>query len=179
MNDSRKRTILLFLTVVVMFFLISIFTLNNKKNNTDLNDKVVEKIEHNLKDEDKVKKETYKTVEEFTKAYHLISKDNNVNRLKSVKKLIVEPLYLDLEEGIKIDEEMPKNGYVYRTIEDMSIVDFKVIDDTSVMWEANVWSDWTDEKGTLTDYNIMTIYKILLVNDNGTWKIGQLSLENI
>ncbi len=187
MNNNRKRTLLLFSIVVFMFFLISIFILNNRKSNeTEKYDNlhiksndVINKIDHSLKDEDKIKKETYKIVEEFVKAYHFISADNNLNRLNSVKQFIVEPLYLDLEEGIKSEEEMPKNGYIYRSIEDISIVDFKVVDDTSVMWEVDVWSDWTDEKGTLTDYNIMTIYKILLVNDNGSWKIGQLSLENI
>ncbi len=186
MNNNRKRTLLLFSILVVMFFLFSIFFLNNKKDTSneynDLHikrDDVINKIEHNLKDEDKVKEDTYKKVEKFVKAYHLISKDNNIERLNPVKNIIVDPLYLDLQENIKVEEEMPKNGYVYRTIEDMTIVDFKVIDDTSVMWTANAWSNWTDENGTLTDYNIMTKYKILLINDNGTWKIGQLSLENI
>lgn len=78
MNNNRKRTLLLFSILVVMFFLFSIFFLNNKKDTSneynDLHikrDDVINKIEHNLKDEDKVKEDTYKKVEKFVKAYHL------------------------------------------------------------------------------------------------------------
>ncbi len=184
MNDDRKRTLLLFSLILIMFFLFSFFLLKDKNNKSkeymDTNQvNNSSKIDEKPSDINQVKKDTMDIVEKFVRAYHLISKDNNLNRLDSVKNLIVEPLYLEMNESVKLEENMPKNGYVYRNINDLTIVDFKNNDDGTIMWTANAWSDWSDEKNNITDENIMTKYTILLINENGNWKIGQLSSENI
>ncbi|MGL5750120.1 MAG: hypothetical protein ACRCXT_06305 [Paraclostridium sp.] len=181
MNTDRRRTLFLFIVIVIMFFLFSFSLIRKDKDsiNTNENTTITNIDKTTTESTNDIKKNTYDIVEKFVKSYHLISEENNINRLDSIKDTLVEPLYLDLLETIKTEDTMPKNGYVYRNINNITIVDFKELEDKSVMWTANAWSDWTDENGNLTDTNIMTKYKILLVNQSGNWKIGQISLENI
>lgn len=197
MEKERKKNIIIYILILVSFILFSIIVVKNMNENDNknvTNDDV--KVEDNIVVEDKSinknsikkddeiaiqsEKECKNVVTKFLKNYHEVNDEDTLKNLKKIKDTMVEPLYFQLKEEIKGIDKMPKNDYIYRTIEKISIYDYKFNSESKdITLSAKVYSNWLDKDKSIISKNELTEYTFVLINDMDKWKIGEISSDII
>lgn len=193
MDKDRKNNIIIYVFILVSFILFSTIIIKNNNKNVVDNDINVEDdivIEDNSNNEEVTKidddmeiqfeKECKSLVTKFIKNYHKVDDEDSLKHLKEIKSTMVEALYNQLEEEIKVTSEMPKSDYIYRTIERISIYDYKFSDEHKyITLNSKVYSNWLDKDKSIVSKNELTEYRFLLINDMGKWKISEISCDII
>ena len=193
MDKDRKNNIIIYVFILVSFILFSTIIIKNNNKNVVDNDINVEDdivIEDNSNNEEVTKidddmeiqfeKECKSLVTKFIKNYHKVDDEDSLKHLKEIKITMVEALYNQLEEEIKVTSEMPKSDYIYRTIERISIYDYKFSDEHKyITLNSKVYSNWLDKDKSIVSKNELTEYRFLLINDMGKWKISEISCDII
>lgn len=193
MDKEKKKSIFLYIGVVICFIVFSIFVFNKKYSNNTENT-IDKKIESNIiesgnndkddkntlhtkiSDEEKIKNESEKVVEEFLNLYHKISSLEPQNEFKNAEKLVKEELYKELEMEVIGNSSMPTNGYVYRTIERIDFTDFSFdYANKDAYIRVKVTSNWLDKNKSIIDKNEQTVYDFLVNSNNNEWKIVNIS----
>ena len=189
MDKEKKKSIGVYIGLVICFILFSIFVFSKKDSNNTENT-INKKIESNIiesdnndkntsstkiSDEENIKIESEKVVEEFLAFYHKISTLEHQKEFEKAKKLVKEELYKELEIEIIGNSSMPTSGYVYRTIERIDFTDFSFdYSNKEVYIRAKVTSNWLDENKSIIDKNEQTVYDFLVSSNNDEWKIGNI-----
>ena len=200
MDKEKKKSIFIYVGLIICFIFFSIFVFNKKgsdivksttdkgtQNNTVNNivDNTVDNINNEkedvnksstkISDEENIKIESEKVVEEFLAFYHKISTLEHQKEFEKAKKLVKEELYKELEIEIIGNSSMPTSGYVYRTIERIDFTDFSFdYSNKEVYIRAKVTSNWLDENKSIIDKNEQTVYDFLVSSNNDEWKIGNI-----
>ncbi|MBQ9000016.1 MAG: hypothetical protein IJ086_15170 [Clostridium sp.] len=198
MDKEKKKSIFIYIGLIICFIFFSIFVFSKKdsnivgsttdkatQNNTVNNivdnavDNIVNKNENKsstkISDEENIKIESEKVVEEFLNLYHKISTLEHQKEFEKAKNLVKEELYKELEMEIIGNSSMPTNGYVYRTIERIDFTDFSFdYSNKEVYIRAKVTSNWLDENKSIIDENEQTVYDFLVSSNNDEWKIGNI-----
>lgn len=193
MDKEKKKSIGIYIGLVICFIVFSIFVFT-KKDSDDTESTVDKKIESNIvesgnndkedentsptkiSDEEKIKNESEKVVEEFLNSYHKISSLEPQKEFKKAKKLVKEELFKELEMEIIGNSSMPTNGYVYRTIERIDFNDFSFdYANKDAYIRVKVTSNWLDENKSIIDKNEQTVYDFLVNSNNNEWKIVNIS----
>ena len=142
MEKERKKNIIIYVLILVSFILFSIIVVknmneNDNKNITNHDTKVEDNIvvedkstnEKSTKKDDEIEiqseKECKSVVTKFLKNYHKIDDEDVLNHIDNAKDTLVEQLYLQLRDEVKEIDRMPKHGYIYRTVEEIKICDYK------------------------------------------------------
>lgn len=189
MNKQRIKNIIIYIIIVLLFIVFSLYIVtrnkdNNKTTNTKPKDEIVTNIDSNDNNEDinkdeigsEYEKDSKNIVNEFLKSYHLINDIDPLKSFENAKKIVVEPLYMELKNEVVGISLMNTNGFVYRTIEDMKIYDYSFDDaNKNINIKAKVYSNWLDKDKSISSKNEITEYDFLLINDMGNWKISQMS----
>ena len=189
MDKEKKKSIGVYIGLVICFILFSIFVFSKKDSNNTENT-INKKIESNIiesdnndkntsstkiSDEENIQNESEKVVEEFLAFYHKISTLEHQKEFEKAKKLVKEELYKELEIEIIGNSSMPTSGYVYRTIERIDFTDFSFdYSNKEVYIRAKVTSNWLDENKSIIDKNEQTVYDFLVSSNNDEWKIGNI-----
>jgi len=196
-EKERKKNIIIYVFILISFILFSIIVVKNMNENDNknvTNDDI--KVEDNIVIEDKSinekktttddeieiqsEEECKSVVTKFIKNYHEVNDEDSLKSLKKIKDTMVEPLYSQLKEEIEGIDKMPKNDYIYRTIEKISIYDYKFNSESKdITLSAKVYSNWLDKDKSIVSKNELTEYSFLLINDMGKWKIGEISSDII
>ena len=190
MDKEKKKSIFIYVGLIICFIFFSIFVFNKKgsdivksttdkgtQNNTVNNnvDNTVDNINNEKEDVENIKIESEKVVEEFLAFYHKISTLEHQKEFEKAKKLVKEELYKELEIEIIGNSSMPTSGYVYRTIERIDFTDFSFdYSNKEVYIRAKVTSNWLDENKSIIDKNEQTVYDFLVSSNNDEWKIGNI-----
>ncbi|MDU4843973.1 MAG: hypothetical protein E6342_17685 [Clostridium sp.] len=197
MEKERKKNIIIYVLILVSFILFSIIVVknmneNDNKNITNHDTKVEDNIvvedkstnEKSTKKDDEIEiqseKECKSVVTKFLKNYHKIDDEDVLNHIDNAKDTLVEQLYLQLRDEVKEIDRMPKHGYIYRTVEEIKICDYKFNSESKdIVIGAKVYSNWLDKDKSIVAKNELTEYSFLLINDMGKWKIGEISSDII
>ena len=138
MDKEKKKSIGVYIGLVICFILFSIFVFSKKDSNNTENT-INKKIESNIiesdnndkntsstkiSDEENIQNESEKVVEESLNSYHKISSLEPQKEFKNAENLVEEELYKELEIEVIGNASMPTNGYIYRTIEKIDFTDF-------------------------------------------------------
>ena len=130
MDKEKKKSIGVYIGLVICFILFSIFVFSKKDSNNTENT-INKKIESNIiesdnndkntsstkiSDEENIQNESEKVVEEFLNSYHKISSLEPQKEFKNAENLVEEELYKELEIEVIGNASMPTNGYIYRTM---------------------------------------------------------------
>lgn len=203
MDKEKKKSIFIYVGLIICFIFFSIFVFNKKgsdivksttdkgtQNNTVNNnvDNTVDNINNEkedvnksstkISDEENIKIESEKVVEEFLAFYHKISTLEHQKEFEKAKKLVKEELYKELEIEIIGNSSMPTSGYVYRTIERIDFTDFSFdYANKDAYIRVKVTSNWLDENKSIINKNEQTVYDFLVNSNNNEWKIVNISVE--
>ena len=189
MDKEKKKSIGVYIGLVICFILFSIFVFSKKDSNNTENT-INKKIESNIiesdnndkntsstkiSDEENIQNESEKVVEEFLAFYHKISTLEHQKEFEKAKKLVKEELYKELEIEIIGNSSMPTSGYVYRTIERIDFTDFSFdYANKDAYIRVKVTSNWLDENKSIINKNEQTVYDFLVNSNNNEWKIGNI-----
>lgn len=188
---ERKKTLIIYSIIFIAFLFFSIYMFSIKdikdEDNSNLNkvNSVVEEKESNPtyeKKETLTYSELYESdakniVEKFIYAYHVIGKDQS-NQIKEIKNILTTPLYNIIQNEIVSTSQVKTNGYVYRNIEELHIVNFEFDEETKdISLVAKVRSTWSDNDKHIVKENEMSEYNFLITNEMGSWKISDFSVE--
>lgn len=195
MDKEKKKSIRIYIALVICFIVFSIFVFSKKDSNKTENT-IDKKIESNIiessnndkedkntsptkiSDEEKIRNESEKVVEEFLNLYHKISSLEPQKEFKKAEKLVKEELYKELEMEVIGNSSMPTNGYIYRTIERINFTDFSFdYANKDAYIRVKVTSNWLDENKSIIDKNEQTVYDFLVNSNNNEWKIVNISSE--
>ena len=179
MDKEKKKSIGVYIGLVICFILFSIFVFSKKdSNNTenDNNDKNTSSTK--ISDEENIQNESEKVVEEFLNSYHKISSLEPQKEFKNAENLVEEELYKELEIEVIGNASMPTNGYIYRTIEKIDFTDFSFdYANKDAYIRVKVTSNWLDENKSIINKNEQTVYDFLVNSNNNEWKIVNISVE--
>lgn len=193
MDKEKKKSIGIYIGLVICFIVFSIFIFSKKDSNNTENT-IDKKIESNIiesdnndkedkntsptkiSDEENIQNESEKVVEEFLNLYHKISSLKPQKEFKNAKNLVEEELYKELETEVIGNASMPTNGYIYRTIDRIDFTDFSFdYANKDAYIRVKVTSSWLDENKSIIDKNEQTVYDFLLNSNNNEWKIVNIS----
>ena len=154
MDKEKKKSIGVYIGLVICFILFSIFVFSKKDSNNTENT-INKKIESNI-----------------------IESDNNDKNTSSTKISVEEELYKELEIEVIGNASMPTNGYIYRTIEKIDFTDFSFdYANKDAYIRVKVTSNWLDENKSIINKNEQTVYDFLVNSNNNEWKIVNISVE--
>ena len=192
MDKEKKKSIGVYIGLVICFILFSIFVFSKKDSNNTENT-INKKIESNIiesdnndkntsstkiSDEENIQNESEKVVEEFLNSYHKISSLEPQKEFKNAENLVEEELYKELEIEVIGNASMPTNGYIYRTIEKIDFTDFSFdYANKDAYIRVKVTSNWLDENKSIINKNQQTVYDFLVNSNNNEWKIVNISVE--
>lgn len=188
MDKNRKKNLSIYIIFIISFLVFSvyIFTKDNKaktKNVKDIECNVESTQDSNneVKSDEvgsEYKQQSIDIVKKFLNSYHLIQSTDPASEFKNVKDIVAEPLYLELEHEVIGNASMANKGLLYRTIEDINVHDYSFDDNSKeIHLEADIHSNWLNEKKVITAKNEFTKYDFLITNFNGDWKISQITTE--
>ncbi len=143
----------------------------NEKNN---NIKDIEIIKDYAEEKSISKEENNKiknTVENFIISYCSISEETNPKtRLESVKSLMTNSLYEELNNIINVETDLATEYYVYRNINKIVIHDISKIDE-KISVGVSVFSDYLNSDLSTQIEDAPQDYTLTLASYNGEWII--------
>lgn len=198
MDNQRKKNIITFIIILIVFIIFSVVMLLERKESSikeppkkeeitqSLDEEITDKdletsVEEEVDEGSLYEKECKETVKEFISIYHLKDTDDPIGKFEEKgKDLLTEPYYDEFKEVVIGENTLPKNGYVYRTVEKLKIYDYSFNEEEKeATLKAKVNSNWLDENKNVVHENELTEYTFLLTNVMGKWKIGLLSAKII
>lgn len=187
---ERKRNLTIYAIIVIAFISVSVYMFNNKNHQSDEkfnsstidSQENIENKESNLENdvnnyyEDKCKE----IVEKFLMSYHKIDSIDRMTEFENTESLLTEECYKDLWETVNAENTLPKNGYVFRSIDKQNIYDYRFDNEKNKVYiTAKVYSTWSDENKNVVAKNELTEYHFSFVYVSGNWKIDSLKSKII
>lgn len=183
-NFNRKRNITIYIIIVITFIIVSFYLFSNKKLDSTDNDKVenssvssnkIDDISLNYYEED-----VQKIVTDFINNYHKIDSISRLESFKNTKDILTTDCYENLFDTVYAEDNLPRNGYVYRTIEKKTFYDYQYDSSTNrIKITSKVYSNWLDEDKNLVAKNELTEYKFSIIMLKNELKIDSVKSKII